>query len=187
MKIKSLSYKRVRTLTMTAILSAFLCVLSPFSINIGPVPITLASFAVYVVSSVASPAMAGGAVFVYIALGTLGFPVFSGFEGGVHKLIGPTGGYIAGFLILAMVNSIIIGAARRRKWVFPLGMIAGTALLYLFGTVWYSIYTDVGFLSAAAVCVTPFLLTDALKIAAASVIGISLEAKSVNSKFFSKG
>ena len=115
--------------------------------------------------------------------GSLGMPVFSGFEGGIGKLTGPTGGYIVGFFILALSASSIIGVLGRRKWSFPFAMTVGTLLLYAFGTAWYSIYTGIGFAESAAACVLPFLLPDAVKITAASVIGISLDSRRALSRY----
>lgn len=180
---KNVISERVRALTMTAFLCAFVCVLSPFSIQVGPIPLTLASFAIYIVAAVSPPPMASGALFLYIFLGSLGMPVFSGFEGGVGKLTGPTGGYIVGFFILALSASSIIGVLGRRKWSFPFAMTVGTILLYAFGTAWYSIYTGIGFAESAAACVLPFLLPDAVKITAASVIGISLDSRRALSRY----
>ena len=97
-------YSAVRKMTEVAIFSALLCVISPFAIPIGSVSITLATFGVYLSGAVLGCKKGGAAVAVYLMLGFIGLPVFSGFMGGVQRLIGPTGGYLVGYIPCAMIT-----------------------------------------------------------------------------------
>ena len=105
---------------------------------------------------------------VFAALGILGgrgVPVFSGFRGGFGVLIGPTGGYIAGFLGAALVYWLL--TARKNTTARKIaGMAVGMFVCYLFGTLWYVFATGVGlagFIAATAKCVLPFIVPDAMK------------------------
>ena len=94
--------RELRFLTTTALFAALLCVTAPFSISIGPIPISLATFTVYVAALVCG--WKGGclAVAAYLVLGAVGLPVFSGFMGGFERLVGPTGGYLIGYIPCAI-------------------------------------------------------------------------------------
>ncbi|MDO4567186.1 MAG: biotin transporter BioY [Oscillospiraceae bacterium] len=187
-------------ISSAALLAALICVLAPWSVAIGPVPLTLASLAVCFVAAVSEPKKACLAVFIYIALGAVGLPVFSGFTGGLYKLAGPTGGYIIGYLPCALAVSHINSihkksrlAAQKRvlspsegrentenktrssgafksRLVCFSSMLLGTALCYAAGTAWFIVQTQTPLHEALLLCVLPFLPGDLLKAAAASYL-----------------
>lgn len=167
----------------TAIMAAIICVCAPFSIPGLIVPISLATFAVYVAGGVLGAKRGALAVLVYILIGAVGLPVFSGFSGGLAKLFGVTGGYIIGYIPCALLSGLLYDRVKK-IWALPLGMAAGTAECYIFGTVWFILSTTLaagrpltGAAVAAAVmnCVVPFLVGDAIKIAAACAVVIPLK------------
>jgi biotin transport system substrate-specific component len=166
-------------LTRIAALTAAICVFAPFQIPIGPVPITLATFAVYVAAVSAGFRRAVAAVGIYIVLGVAGAPVFAGFSGGIHKLAGPTGGYIAGYLPCAAIAAFTADkfAAKRVNPAVPLGLIAGTVVMYALGTAWYVCVGGRAWGEAVTVCVTPFLVFDAVKIAMAAAVAGPLRSR----------
>ena len=133
---------KVKDMTFIALFAALMCVISPFSLPIGPVPISLATLVVYIVASFLDYKRAPVVVLVYILIGICGLPVFSSFSGGIGKIIGPTGGYIIGYFFLAIIESVLITIFRKKKWVYPLAMIAGTLVLYIFGTAWFMVLTE---------------------------------------------
>lgn len=161
-------------MVFTALFAAIICVLAPFVIPIGPIPLSLATFAIYIAASALNWKFGTAAVIIYIALGAVGLPVFSGFMGGVPKLVGPTGGFIFGYILLALSEGFIIDKLEKKKWAYPLGMAVGTILLYICGTTWFVISQNVTLAKALALCVLPFLLGDAIKIILASVIAPNL-------------
>ncbi len=165
-----------RTVAFTALLAAVICALAPWTIPLGPIPLSLASLGVYFASCVLDCKHGTAATVVYVLLGAAGMPVFSGGRGGFGVIAGPTGGYIIGYIFLALAGGLLIDlfGKEKRAWVYPLAMIAGTVVLYAFGTGWYMIATDAGFLPALAVCVLPFLAGDAVKIAAATAAGFNV-------------
>ena len=140
----------------TAFMAAVTCILAPLSIPIGPVPISLTNLAIY--------------LSLYLLIGLAGLPVFSGFSGRIGKLAGPTGGYIIGFIPMAIIAGIIIDHFRKR-WIQLLGMILGTAVCYVFGTAWFCMQAGYTVSAALAVCVIPFIPGDLVKMVIALTIG----------------
>ena len=166
---------------MTAIFSALLCVLAPLSVPLGGlVPISLATFVIYLASALLDVRSSVLSVIVYILLGAVGLPVFSGWQGGVGKLLGVTGGYIIGYIPMAFVISIA-RSRFSRKWALPVSMICGTLVLYVIGTAWFVFQTENPILSALSSCVLPFIPGDAVKIALAC--GFSFALKRPLSRF----
>lgn len=169
----------VGNMVFVALFAALICVAAPFSIQVGPIPITLATFAVML-----SGALLGGkrgmvAVCVYILIGAVGLPVFSGFKGGLGVLGGPTGGYIIGYIPLALITGIFANMNTKfnRAVVSVIGMIIGTVALYTFGTVWFMIISKSSLANALALCALPFLPGDAVKIACITAVSVPLKAR----------
>ncbi|MBQ6756949.1 MAG: biotin transporter BioY [Oscillospiraceae bacterium] len=164
---------KVKDMTMTALFAAMICVMAPWSFSAGAVPITLATLAIYLASLVLGWKRATAAVVIYILLGAVGVPVFSNLTGGLQKLVGPTGGYIAGYIPLALIAGLIADRLEN-AWGCVIALLAGTLALYALGTAWFcvSLGKDLGY--AMGVCVLPFLPGDAIKVALATIIAIKL-------------
>lgn len=109
-------------------------------------------------------------VLVYILLGMVGLPVFTGFKSGIAAVTGPTGGYIVGFIFTALIVGLAADRLGKRLWANILFMAIGILVCYLFGTVWFMIAYKVTFASALTTCVIPFLIPDAVKIAVAAIL-----------------
>ena len=162
----------VQKMAIIALMTAVLCILAPISIPvfISPVPISLGVLAVYLTAYVLSPLDATISVIIFILLGTFGLPVFSGYSGGLSKLVGPTGGYIIGFLFTVYISSLFIHM--KKGIIFDvIGMITGLALCYILGTIWFSYQQGKGFIASLLLCVVPFLIGDAIKIIVAVILG----------------
>ncbi len=133
-----------------------------------PVPFTLQLVGVFLSIGILGGLEAAGCVAVYLALGCLGLPVFSGFQGGFGVLFGPTGGYLFGFVPLCLLCGWLYPKAKT-LWGKSLVFGVGLLLDYGMGTVWYIwVFTkgQAGVLSALLVCVAPFVIPDLLKITA---------------------
>lgn len=167
---------KTKKIVFTALLSALICVLAPLSFQIGPIPISLATLAIYFVASAAELKISIPAVLVYIFLGAVGVPVFAGFQGGFQKLIGVTGGYIIGYLPCVLIIGLLLKLSGK-KFMLPLAMVAGTVVLYLFGTVWFLVLTGKALKYALAVCVVPFLAGDCIKIAAVTALTVIVKPR----------
>ena len=114
-------------------------------------------------------------ILVYLLLGLAGLPVFSGFSGGPAALLTPSGGYLIGFLFTALVMWAMERLPGNRTLVLGASMVLGLAVCYAFGTAWYMVlYAQRGESAALgsvlAVCVAPFLVPDAIKIALALLL-----------------
>ncbi len=168
---------QTKNLTITALLAAAICVAAPWAIPIGAVPITLGTFIILTAASVAGSKRGTLAVALYVVMGAIGLPVFSGFSGGAGQLLGPTGGFIAGYIPCALVAGLIIDARPASFWIYPAGMAAGMLLCYAFGTAWYAFSTESSLFASLAVCVLPFLVLDALKLAAAATLSFYLRRR----------
>lgn len=169
----------VRSLVVTALFAALICVAAPFSVQVGPIPITLATFAIYLTGAVLGGKRGMTAAAVYIMLGAVGLPVFSNFSGGLGILFGPTGGYIIGYIPLALITGIFaeMNTKKNRVVVTIIGMILATAALYSFGTVWYMIVSGKDPITALTLCALPFIPGDAIKIACVTAVSVPLKAK----------
>lgn len=169
--------EKIRKMCVTAVFAAIICIFAPISIPVGTfVPISLATLAIYIAAGMLDAKSSVAAVAVYILLGAVGLPVFSGFTGGVQKLLGVTGGYIFGYIPLAIIISLVCGKIHKR-FAFPLSMLLGTVVLYFIGTVWFVAETDSAMGAALMTCVVKFIPGDIVKIIAASVLCINLRPR----------
>lgn len=109
-------------------------------------------------------------VIIYILLGMIGLPVFTGFKSGIAAVTGPTGGYIVGFIFTALIVGFAADKLGKKLWMNVIFMAIGILVCYLFGTIWFMIAYKVTFASALTTCVVPFLIPDAVKIAVAAVL-----------------
>lgn len=161
----------IYTMAAVAVMAAVLAVVSPFALPIGPVPISLATLVVYLTAYVLGWKKGTVAVLVYILLGAVGMPVFSGFAGGLGKLMGPTGGYILGYLPLVLVAGLFVDRFPGNRLLQLIGMVLATAILYALGTAWFCFAMDSALAPALTACVIPFLPGDLVKILVSTVVG----------------
>ena len=163
---------KVRDMTLTGAMTALICIAGPLVIPAGPVPLSLATFAVYLAGAVLGKKQGTLAAALYLLIGLIGIPVFSGFSGGFQKLAGVTGGYLAGYLPCAFFSGLGTEKAEKKNriQILPVMMTAGTAVLYVIGTAWFMLQTGNAPGAALSVCVIPFLPGDAVKIAAATML-----------------
>jgi len=164
-------------IALTGILAAILCLISPLSLPLGAIPISLATFAVYIAACTVDVKISVSSVLIYILLGAAGLPVFSHFSGGFHMISGVTGGYIIGYIPCALITGLLIKRFESKKFIYPVSMILGTAVCYFTGMAWYMLQTKSNIVSALTVCVLPFLIGDTIKISAASAVGITLRKR----------
>ncbi len=139
------------------------------------VPFTLQTFAVFLAVAVLGGKRGTFAVIVYVLLGAVGLPVFSGFKGGIGVLLNTTGGYIIGFVFSALVMWAFEKSFGKKTWALILSMVLALAVCYAFGTVWFMIVyaKNVGAVGLSAVlgwCVIPFIIPDLAKITLAFIL-----------------
>ena len=148
-----------RDLSFCAIGAALIAVCAWISIP-ADVPFTLQTFAIFTVCGLLG--------------GKRGTPVFAGFRGGFASLLGTTGGYLVGFVLLTLIITFAQAHWGQGQWVFVLSAAVGLLVCYAFGTAWFLIvYTRTGAITLGVVlakCVLPFLLPDAVKLALATLL-----------------
>ena len=143
------------------------------------VPFTLQTFAVFAALVILGGRRGFWAVVVYLLMGLVGLPVFSGFQGGPGVLLGTTGGYIIGFIGSALVYWLVTAKLGNRTPVVACGCLLGLLVCYAFGSVWFMwVYArTTGAVTLAAVlgwCVVPFILPDLVKIGLALTLTAQL-------------
>ena len=149
------------------------------------IPFTLQTFAVMLAVLLLGGMRGTIAITVYILLGAVGVPVFSGFTGGIARLMGPTGGYIIGFLGTALVMWAFEKILGKKLWVYITAIILGLVVCYTFGTVWFiKLYTaDDGskatLAMALSACVIPYLIPEVIKVVLALTIGTNKAVRNV--------
>ena len=128
--------------------------------------------------------MATVSYLVYLSIGLVGLPVFSGYSGGIGKLLGPTGGYLIGFIFIAIIAGMIVDRYSSRM-IHGIGMIVGTIVSYILGTAWFCIIMESSAAAALGMCVFPFIPGDIVKIVIAVMFGPALRERLKKEGFYS--
>ncbi len=157
-----------------ALFAVLIAVCSWISIPLQ-VPFTLQTFAVFLTCGLLGGKRGTLSVIVYLLLAAVGVPVLAGFKGGLGSLLGPTGGYLLGFVFIGLIMWALEKPAKTSVPVLVLSMVLGLAVCYAFGTAWFMVVYaknsgPVGLSTALGWCVIPFLIPDAAKIALATVL-----------------
>ena len=164
----------LKRMVYAALMAALTATGAYIAIPIGPVPIVLQNLFVLLTGLLLGGRWALISVATYLLAGAVGLPVFAGGTGGIGKFVGPTGGYLLGFAAAAYLVGVIAEKGRGRLAADIFAMVAGTLVIYAFGVTWLKIATGMTFTGALSVGMLPFLIGDALKIAAAVPIARTL-------------
>ena len=145
------------------------------------VPFTMQTFGVFLAVAVLGGKRGTLAILVYLLLGAVGAPVFAGFSGGISALVGSTGGYIIGFLFLALVMWLMERLLGKKTWVLAVSMVLGLVVCYAFGTAWFMVVYArttgaIGLWTALGWCVFPYIIPDLAKIVLALMLSKRLAA-----------
>ena len=159
---------KVKNMALCGFFVALLTVCAWICIPFGPIAITLQTFAVCLCLGLLGGKLGTVTILVYLLLGAVGVPVFSGFRGGAAVLMGATGGYVFGFFFAALIYWLITHF--RKTPVFQLlAMVLCVLICYVAGTAWFCLVylPGAGLDAVLLTCVVPYLLPDALKVALA--------------------
>lgn len=180
-RMKSPVRSNILSLTMIAMFTALIAVCTLVTIPMPPpfVPFTLQTLAVFLAGSFLGMKRGIVSVLVYILLGMVGVPVFAQFKSGISALMGPTGGFIIGFIATAAIVGFFQDRFGNRLWSLVLSMSLGLIACYAFGTIWFVVVYQqskgsMDIWNALSICVFPFLLFDAVKILAAVLLSYRL-------------
>ncbi len=177
---KAWSADKTRALVYTALMAVLIVICTWIQIPMA-VPFTMQTFAVFFAALLLGWKRSLAAVAVYVILGVVGLPVFSGFRGGAAALLGPTGGYIVGFFFISLCYALA-GLKPGNKIVELGSLVLGLLVCYAFGTIWFVlVYTKTtGAMSsgtALMVCVVPYIFPDLVKLALAYVLSRKLNKR----------
>ena len=162
-----------RDLCYIGVFAAIIATMAQISIPMPyGVPMTLQTFAVMLAGIVLGTKRGAVSAGVYVLLGMLGVPVFSAFRGGIGIVLGPTGGFILSFPLLALAAGI--GAAQKNKLLTAAWLFAGVLVNYICGMLMFSAITSSELHRAFSVCVLPFIPVDIVKTVLAGVIGLKV-------------
>ena len=163
----------VLQMALIGVMTAITCILGPLSIQIPgtPVPISFTNLAIYITLYVLGMKDGTISYLIYLLLGVVGLPIFSSFTGGPAKLAGPTGGYLIGFIFMALIAGFFIDRFPKKYWFHVIGMVLGTAVCYLFGTVWLCYQMKIGFIAGLWAGCIPYLPGDGVKIVISVILG----------------
>jgi biotin transport system substrate-specific component len=174
----------VYQMSIIGIMAAVICILGPLSIPIGVVPISFTNLAIYFVLYTLGMKKGTISYIVYMLIGFAGLPVFSNFSSGPSKLLGPTGGYIIGFMFMALIAGFFIDKYSNKWYLCFAGMVLGTAVCYAFGTTWLSYQAHLPASKALAAGVIPFIPADLVKILIATFIGPQIRNGLIKANLF---
>jgi biotin transport system substrate-specific component len=168
------SSNQLRMMVYASLFAALTAVGAFVAVPIGPVPIVLQNMFVFLAGLLLGSRWGLTSVGVYLLAGACGLPVFAGGLGGIGRIVGPTGGYLIGYLPTVFLIGKISNRVHPRALFDVLAMICGSVALYTCGIVWLKILTGMTVAKTLAVGMVPFLIGDALKIAAAAAIAKAL-------------
>ena len=166
---------KARNMALCALFAALITVCAWIAVPATDIAFTLQTFAVFLSLGLLGGRRGTAAIAVYLMMGAVGIPVFSGFRGGIGVLLGTTGGYIWGFLASALLYWWLCGILPGKRGVQLLAMVAGQLACYALGTLWYWVFYLQGGNAASvwlvlAQCVLPYLIPDGIKLMLAWIL-----------------
>ncbi len=155
---------KIQKITLSALLTAVLCICSILSINLGGISYSLALLGVFIIGMTLSPIYSLISVIIYIIIGVFGVPVFANFNSGLGALFGPSGGFILSYPATALIVSLLTKKPSFNHIKVTVVCIFALTINYICGCLWYSYICETGFLNSIYVCVLPFIIFDLVKI-----------------------
>ncbi len=176
-----MTHTKLVNMTLIPLFSVVIAVCSWIAIP-APVPFTFQTFAVFLTLELLGGKRGTLAVLVYILLGALGLPVFFGFSGGLGALLGATGGYILGFLLMSLAFWGICAIKPESAALHAAALVVGLCVCYAFGTAWFMVVYArntgaIGLSAALGMCVVPFILPDLAKLSLAFTLARRLKKR----------
>lgn len=168
----------IQDLCMTGVLTAVIVIMAQISIPMPlGVPMTMQTFAITLAAVVLGAKLGGLASLIYILLGAIGLPVFAGFTGGLSHIVGPTGGFLISFPIMAFIIGLGIDYRHKFKGAFVTFLTLGTIVNYVIGVIMFCALTGCSVAVGLSACVVPFIPTAILKAILASILGFAIRRR----------
>jgi biotin transport system substrate-specific component len=171
----------VRKMIIAALFTALLIIATQFRIPIGPVPITMQPFVVMLAGLVLGSFWGATSVGLWALLGVMGLPVFAGGKAGLATLMGPTGGFIIGFIMCAYIIGLLTEGRQIRFWPATGILLAGLLLTYIIGlggflfNMQYFLHKNITLQQGIKMVVLPFIPADILKAILAAYVGVKIK------------
>ena len=160
---------------MTGVMAAVICVISLLQLPLSTgVPVTFQVFAVALAGYILGWARGSVAVLIYMAVGLVGVPVFSGYMGGFSVFLGPTGGFVWGFVLLALFSGL--GKDKRAAISLFFGVL-GLLLCHAAGVVHYRFVMGCGIGAAFLTVSLPYILKDIALVAEAYFLSLPIKKR----------
>jgi biotin transport system substrate-specific component len=170
----SMPVEKLRWIVLSSLMAGLMAVGAYIHIPVGPIPIVLTNLFVLLAGLLLGSRWGIASAGLYLFVGAIGMPVFYGGKGGLAHLLGPTGGYLFGFVLCAWVAGFFSERFRHRLGGEILAVIIGSLIIYGLGVPWLKIFTKMSWNKAWMVGMIPFLIGDAIKAAVAVVLASSV-------------
>lgn len=178
---------KTKEIALIGLMTAVLCIAGPLSLQLpfSPVPISLTNLVIYFSVYILGMRLGTISYCIYLLLGCVGLPVFSSFTGGLMKFVGPTGGYLIGFIFMALICGYCTDKWKGQIVISFIGMVVGTIVMYAFGTAWLAFWmcksSEQTFASALPVAlatgVLPFIAADLAKMIFSLLVGSQVRVR----------
>ncbi|RLL47730.1 biotin transporter BioY [Oceanobacillus piezotolerans] len=177
--------KKLRVMMNCAIFAAITAILAQVEVPLPLIPISGQTLAVGIAATILGSKQGALAMICYAAMGAVGLPVFAGFSGGAQVLVGPSGGYIFGFIVTAFITGLIL---EKTRFTVPMALLAnviGMFVTLFFGTMQLKLVLDLSWGASLAAGVYPFLVVGFIKAFLASYIGITVRRRLIQANLIS--
>ncbi|MGM0214614.1 biotin transporter BioY [Enterococcus sp. AZ109] len=175
-----------REMVLAGMFAAATGVLAQFTIPLGPIPLTLQTFAVGFVVTVLGKKTGTLAILIYLLMGCIGLPVFAGGSAGISALFGPTGGFLVGFIFNGLVTGWLIEKTTTNYFWVIFANIVGAFVTLVFGSLWLKVSAGMPWAGAFSAGMIPFLIPGLIKAVAAGYLGQLVSQRLPRSLSFSK-
>lgn len=170
----------IQDMCMIGMFTAIIVIMAQISIPMPMgVPMTMQTFAITLAAIVMGAKNGTIASLIYVLLGAIGVPVFANFSGGVGIVVGATGGFIMTFPVMALIIGLGADFYKKNKAWLIVGILVGTVVNYIGGTLWYCFVTGNDFMAGLAGCVLPFIPTAIIKAVLAVIVGMPVRTRVV--------
>ncbi len=163
----------IKNITRIALMGAVISIAAPIAIPIpiSPVALTLGTFALYLAIFILDAKEAFCSTLLYLFLGAVGIPVFSGYTAGIAKFVSPSGGYLVGYLLLVGIGSYFVKRYENQFTMQLVGCFIGTIAMYIIGAGWLAHTIGASFVATIPSGILIFLPLDIAKLILAGVVG----------------
>lgn len=164
----------IKEMTIIGLCAAILAILSQISIPLpSGVPISFQPFAIVLISVILNEKISTLSILTYLLIGAIGMPVYANFHSGFSAILGPTGGFLIGFLFMAFIIGLF--SKSKSKLIVFTGAYLGLALDYLIGVIQLAFLLKVSISEALVIGCYPYIVKDLILTALAVIIGLRIK------------